>query len=98
MSAAAMFRILVILQVRDFDQFDAFERRAADIMSDFEGRIEAAFTTRRNADSSGEEIHLLVFKSRQCFLDYRQDSRHKELGELRLKSISSTEIKEQVER
>ena len=91
-----MFRILVILQVRDFDQFEAFEHKAAAIMSDHEGIIALAFESRRNADGSGEEIHLLEFKSRQHFLDYRQDKRHSELGDLRLKSISNTEIKEQI--
>jgi uncharacterized protein (DUF1330 family) len=91
-----LFRVLVILQVRDFELLDSFEGRAAEIMADYEGQIAAAFETARNADGSGEEVHLLEFKSRQHFVGYRQDNRHVELKELREKSISSTEIKEQI--
>ena len=88
-----MHKLLAILQVRDFDALDEFERKASEIMSDYDGRIVAAFETCRNEDGSGEEVHLLEFKNEESFTSYRNDDRHQAVKSLREKAISSTEVK-----
>ena len=86
-------KLLAILQVRDFDALDEFERKASDIMSDHGGKIVAAFESCRNEDGSGEEVHLLDFKNEEGFTNYRNDDRHQALKSLRDKAIASTEVK-----
>lgn len=57
-----------------------------------QGKFLTAFETLRNADESGEEIHVLQFASNEQFENYRQDSRLASLKELREQAISATEI------
>ncbi len=88
-----MHKLVVILQVRDFDALDEFEREASEIMSDYHGRIAAAFETVSNEDGSGEELHLLEFQDQESYANYRNDERHQALKSLREKAISRTEVK-----
>ena len=88
-----MHKILAVLQVRDFEALELFERKASEIMSDHGGRIVTAFETNRNEDGSGEEVHLLEFRNEECFTNYRNDERYLALKSLREKAISNTEVK-----
>ncbi len=91
-----MYRVLAILQVRDFVALDEFERAAAVIMSDFGGEIVCGFETLRNSDGSGEEVHLLEFADEESFSNYRNDDRHHSLRPLREKAIAATDIRIQL--
>lgn len=88
-----MFKILAILQVRDFQALDEFERKASGIMSEYGGRIAGVFETGRNADGSGEEVHVVEFPDVERYENYRRDGRHSELTTLRERAVSHTEIK-----
>jgi uncharacterized protein (DUF1330 family) len=88
-----MYNVLVILQVNNFEALDEFESQAANIMTEYGGRIERAFETCRNDDGTGEEVHLLAFENQQAFENYKSDSRHLDLRDLRDKAISGTEVK-----
>lgn len=91
-----MQNILAVLHVRDFDALDIFERKASEIMSDYDGKIAIAFETSRNEDGSGEEVHVLEFQTKEGFANYKNDERHLALKSLREKAISSTEVKVQL--
>ena len=88
-----MYKILVILQVLDFQALNAFERKASKVMADYQGKIIWAFETIRNEDGSGEEVHIVGFPREEDFTNYRNDPRLQELRDLRAKAISGTEIK-----
>lgn len=88
-----MINILAKIQVKNFAALEKFEHEAAKLIAEHNGRIIAAFETLRNSDSSGEEIHLLEFQSKEDFQKYREDQRHLPLQELRAQAISETEIK-----
>jgi uncharacterized protein (DUF1330 family) len=88
-----MYKLLVTIQVADFQALNEFEKQAAEIMSDYQGKITSAFETSRNDDGSGEEIHIVEFQTENDFTNYRNDLRLKNLVGLREKAISSTEIK-----
>lgn len=88
-----MYKILVILQVRNFQALDEFEREALNIMSDHGGRIASVFETRRSADGSGEEVHVVEFPDVGNYENYRNDGRHGGLRTLRERAISHTELK-----
>ena len=88
-----MHKLLAILQVRDFDALDEFERKASEIMSDYQGKIVAAFETVRNEDGSGEEVHLLEFQTEEDLTSYSNDARYQALKSLREIAIFSTEVK-----
>lgn len=87
-----MFHVLVKLEVIDFSALDQFEKEAALIMKSYGGEILSAFETERNAENSGEEIHILQFPSKAHFEQYREDQRLKVLSELREQAIRTTEI------
>ena len=88
-----MYKLLVVLQVKDFAALQEFEQRAAAIMAEYSGLIRQAMETSRNEDGSGEEVHLLEFASAESFAQYRADGRHSELTELRDRAISATEVR-----
>ena len=56
-----MFHVLARIDVNNFEALSKFEQLATKIMQDHEGKIIRAIETSRNADESGEEIHLLLF-------------------------------------
>lgn len=88
-----MYRLLATLTVKNFEAFEAFEQQAAGIMADYNGSIVSAFETVRNADGSGEEIHILEFACADDFDRYKQDPRLAELSDLRERAISATHVK-----
>ena len=88
-----MLRILVVLQVLDFEALDEFERKASLIMADYQGEIVCAFETTRNEDGSGEEIHIVEFHQEEDFRGYTNDPRYQALRDLRDKAISHTGVK-----
>lgn len=88
-----MINILVKLSVKDFDALVKFEQQAAKIMKTHQGRILSAFETERNADGSGEEIHVLEFPHEKAFSEYLADDSLAELKNLRNMAVSATEVK-----
>lgn len=88
-----MFKLLVTLQIRDFQALEEFECNASKIMADYQGKIVFAFETIRNEDGTGEEVHIIEFPREVNFNNYRSDPRLQDLRGLREKAISSTEIK-----
>ena len=88
-----MYRLHVTLSVKNFDTFEEFERKAAAIMSHYDGRIVSAYETLRNRDGSGEEVHIIQFPSEAKFNEYRADQKLLDLAEFREKAIASTMVK-----
>ncbi len=86
-----MIKILVKLEVRDFEALEQFERFVSKIMTTYQGRIVEAFETHRS-DNQGQEVHLLEFPDHESFENYRQDKRHSQFASLREKAISKTEV------
>jgi uncharacterized protein (DUF1330 family) len=82
----------VTLTVRDFKALTRFETEAAIVMKDHGGEITHAYETKRHADGSGTEVHIVEFKSETQFNNYRQDTRLTDLTELRLAAIENTDI------
>lgn len=87
-----MYKLLVTLQVLDFQALDEFERRASKVMADYQGKIICVFETKRNENGSGEEFHIVEFPNKDDFDSYRNDPRLQELHRLREKAISGAEI------
>lgn len=83
-----MYKLLVILQVLDFQALDEFERKVSKVMADHHGKITRAFETIRNKDGSGEEVHIVEFQREEDFNHYRNDPRLQELRSLREEAIS----------
>ena len=88
-----MIQAFAKIQVKNFSALEKFEREAAKIMFEHQGRFLTAFEIQRNTDNSGEEIHILEFQSTEHFEQYRQNEKHQSLKELRAEAISATEIK-----
>jgi len=84
-----VINVLVTLEVKDFELFAVFEKKAVKIMRSYGGNLLRAFETIRNEDGSGQEIHLLEFPNDAAFAEYRSDSRLIEHAELRKKAIDS---------
>jgi uncharacterized protein (DUF1330 family) len=87
-----MINILVTLEVKSFKLLTAFETKAVQIMSVYGGRLISAFETVRNADDSGQEVHLLEFPSLTAFDEYRLNPQLLASAELRNEAIASTEV------
>jgi uncharacterized protein (DUF1330 family) len=88
-----MIKIVVILDVNNFDALSEFEQIAVKVMAKYQGGIISAFETSRFSDGTGEEVHILEFPSEQEFLRYRNDESLVEYADLRKKAISNTQIK-----
>ena len=69
-----MYKLLVTLQVRNFQTLAEFEAQAAHVMAGYNGRIASAFETVRNEDGSGEEVHLVEFPLEEDFIRYKNDA------------------------
>ncbi len=80
-----MIHVFAKIQVINFSALEKFEREAAKIMLEHQGRFLTAFETQRNTDGSGEEIHILEFQSAEHFEKYRQDAKHQSLKNYGLK-------------
>lgn len=85
-------RLLVTLDVSDFELFEEFERKAKLIMHRYGGEILEAFETERQGNS-GQEIHLIEFPDELSFERYKNDTELNQYLELRKKAVSKTEIK-----
>lgn len=74
-------------------EYEAFERKAAELMKSHTGKIERVFRS-ENTQTSDEpfEIHLVVFPDEAAFEAYRSDSRIATLAQKRERLISRTEI------
>lgn len=83
--------VLVELTVNDFEALESFEAKAVTIMAQYGGKLVSAFETERHVNT-GVEVHLLSFPDLERFTAYRQDPRLLELGELRARAISSTQV------
>lgn len=87
-----MLQILAILDVKDFTAFEAYETFAVATMRQYSGRLVTAFKTQRQADGSGQEIHLLEFPDEASFQNYRNDAALAAKSELRSQAISNTTV------
>ncbi len=92
-----MINILVTIEVKDFNLFATFERKALEIMRSHGGDIIRAFETHRNDDGSGQEIHLLEFPNDRDFSDYRANPLLLVHSDLREKAIKSTSVVTSIE-
>lgn len=70
-------------------EFEAFERHAAAILSDYGGSIMLAF---RPANEPGMEWHVVTFPDAAAFTAYRQDERVTVLKPQRQALITTSEI------
>ncbi len=89
-----MYKVLVIVEVRNFEAFEKFAAKAAAIMANYGGVVVNAFEAFRLDDGSGEEIHLAEFPDADRFERYRQDPRLRALADLRTEAIAATQIKQ----
>jgi uncharacterized protein (DUF1330 family) len=87
-----MVNVLVTLEVKNFTRLSEFETKAVQFMRAHSGRIVKAFETKRNADNSGQEIHLLEFPSMDAFDAYRSDPVLLQYAALRNEAIESTSV------
>lgn len=87
-----MINVLVTLEVKNFTLLSEFETKAVQFMHSHSGRIVKAFETKRNADNSGQEIHLLEFPSIDAFDAYRSNPILLQYAALRNEAIESTSV------
>jgi len=87
-----VINVLVSIEVKDFDALASFECKANNIMGAHGGKIASAFETKRNADGSGQEVHLLEFPDEKSFSEYRSDPRLEKLIDLRNQAIISISV------
>jgi len=67
-----MYRLLVRISVKNFDLLAEYERIAAAVMTDYQGRILLAHELER-VGLLGEELHIVEFPNEALFNQYRQD-------------------------
>ena len=89
-----MIHIIVLLESKDAEALQAFERQAFEVMKKYGGKLVTAFTPDASESSSSSiaEIHYLQFPGIDAFKKYRADPQHRELSELRKKAITNTTI------
>ena len=89
-----MIHVIVLLEAKDADALQAFEKQAVAIMKKYGGKLVAAFEPDASQSSSGNttEVHYLQFPTIEAFRKYRTDPRHIELTELRKKAILNTTV------
>ena len=87
-----MINVLVTLEVKNFTLLSEFETKAVQFMHSHSGRIVKAFETKRNADNSGQEIHLLEFPSIDAFDAYRSNPILLQYAALRNEAIESKNV------
>ena len=83
--------VVAILTPRDgdWDRFEAYERKAAEILARHGARIERAI---RETGAKGREVHLVYFPNRQAFDAYRVDPEVAELAGERSAAIAHSEV------
>ena len=89
-----MIHVIVLLEAKDADALQAFEKQAVEIMKKYDGKLVAAFEPDVSESSSSNiaEVHYLQFLTIEAFRKYRADPQHIELAELRKEAISSTTV------
>ena len=85
-------RLLVTLQVKDFEALQKFETLTNLTMQKYGGCIEHAYELEKAEDGTGREIHIVRFDSADGFERYRSDPDMAEQSELRNQAIKHTEI------
>jgi len=89
--------ILVVslwLKNNDVSAFEAFERKAAKAMAEFDGRIERAIRI-SGTEHEGDrpfEVHIVSFPSAEAFQLYRQSSESRNLAVVRDSVISKAVV------
>lgn len=89
-----MIQIVVLLTVKDKNCFEKFERKAIEIMKNYEGKLIVAFEPNKTDSTSKniDEVHCLEFPSIDAFNKYRQDPSLLDMSGLRNKAILNTTI------
>ena len=89
-----MIHVIVLLEGKDADALQAFERQAVEIMKKYGGKLVVAFEPDASQSSSSNiaEVHYLQFPTIDEFRKYRTDPQHIELAELRKEAISNTTV------
>lgn len=88
------YRLMVHIIVANFDAFEEYEKQAAKIMEKYEGRIEFVTEINREPDGSGIEFHVVCFKQKSAYEDYKKDERLLSLQDLKARGIKSASIYE----
>lgn len=87
--------VLLYVKQEQFEQFQAYETQAAQIMQDYGGKIDRVI---RPVSIAGEtfplpdEIHLVSFPCEEDFERYKSDARIAKLKSLRQEAIANTII------
>jgi len=84
-------KLIVKLDVSDFELFEKYERTVNPIIERHGGVIIEAFEIERN-DNSGQEIHILEFPDELSFERYKNDADLNQHQDLRKKAILGTEV------
>ncbi|MGD2181223.1 hypothetical protein [Lusitaniella coriacea] len=85
--------VLLYVKSGKFEQFQAYETQAAQVMEDYGGKIDRVI---RPVSMAGEkfplpdEIHLVSFPCERDFERYKLDPRMSELKSLRQEAIANT--------
>ena len=89
-----MIHIIVLLESKDTDALQTFERQAFEVMKKYDGKLVTAFEPDASESSPSDiaEVHYLQFPTIEAFKKYRADPQHIELADLRKKAISNTTI------
>ena len=94
MNQRYMLIVSVWLRNNDVSRFEAFERQAARIMAEFDGRIERAIriSDAEAAEGGPFEIHVVSFPDEAAFRRYRQSSEYTKLAAVRDRIIAKSTI------
>ncbi len=87
--------LVAILTVKKeaIDAFREYETHAAEIMKNFDGRIERTVVVQQDCSSNlMKEIHVVTFPDETAYVSYRQDKRMVKFSYLRDQSVVHTEI------
>ncbi len=89
------FILIVSLWLKsdDVSAFEAYERRAVQLLEKYGGRIERVVRVRKQTDEKDApfEIHVVSFPNENKFADYLADSERGKLADLRDRIIARTE-------
>jgi hypothetical protein len=85
-------KLMVTLDVLNFEALEQFEQEAAKVMNDYNGAIRQAYEIERRQDGTGVEVHIVEFSSNDDFERYKLDPRHEELLALKQKGCSRTDV------
>jgi uncharacterized protein (DUF1330 family) len=85
--------VLLFVDPERVAEFRDFERRAAAIMSRYDGRIERRLELHPEAGSPRpHELHIVTFPDEEAFEHYRSDPEARALAEVRERVVQRTVI------